>query len=201
MNFSHPLFWKALLPRFRLHGRGSRDFLQGQTTAEIIHPEKNDEYLRTCWLSPTGRLKALLEVRFIGQDAEVTLLGGNSQNLLKGFDQVNFPSDQVELQSIGDIQRVQEISYKRPWSKCQVEWLLPSESISSAFDGSQSASENQVEEWRIRQGLPIGIGIFIELSMFSGAAIILSVLGEVVVASHTVAINIASLFFITLFIS
>ena len=44
-------------------------------------------------------------------------------------------------------------------------------------------------------GLPIGIGIFIELSMFSGAAIILSVLGEVVVASHTVAINIASLFF------
>ena len=44
-------------------------------------------------------------------------------------------------------------------------------------------------------GLPIGIGIFIELSMFTGAAIILSVLGEVVVASHTVAINIASLFF------
>ncbi len=44
-------------------------------------------------------------------------------------------------------------------------------------------------------GLPIGIGIFIELSMFSGAAIILSVLGEIVVASHTVAINIASLFF------
>lgn len=44
-------------------------------------------------------------------------------------------------------------------------------------------------------GLPIGIGIFIELSMFSGAAVILSVLGEVVVAAHTVAINIASLFF------
>ena len=44
-------------------------------------------------------------------------------------------------------------------------------------------------------GLPIGLGIFIELSMFSGAAIILSVLGEVVVAGHSVAINIASLFF------
>ena len=44
-------------------------------------------------------------------------------------------------------------------------------------------------------GLPIGLGIFIELSMFSGAAIILSVLGEIVVAGHSVAINIASLFF------
>jgi len=44
-------------------------------------------------------------------------------------------------------------------------------------------------------GLPIGMGIFFELSMFSGAAIILSVFGEIVVAGHTVAINIASLFF------
>ena len=47
----------------------------------------------------------------------------------------------------------------------------------------------------LKLGLPIGLGIFIELSMFSGAAIILSVLGEIVVASHSVAINIASLFF------
>lgn len=44
-------------------------------------------------------------------------------------------------------------------------------------------------------GLPIGMGIFFELSMFSGAAIILSIFGEIVVAGHTVAINIASLFF------
>ncbi len=44
-------------------------------------------------------------------------------------------------------------------------------------------------------GFPIGLGIFIELSMFSGAAIILGTLGETVVASHSIAINIASLFF------
>ena len=44
-------------------------------------------------------------------------------------------------------------------------------------------------------GFPIGFGIFIELSMFSGAAIILGILGETVVASHSIAINIASLFF------
>jgi len=44
-------------------------------------------------------------------------------------------------------------------------------------------------------GTPIGFGIFIELSMFSGAAIILGILGENIVASHTIAINVASLFF------
>ena len=45
-------------------------------------------------------------------------------------------------------------------------------------------------------GLPIGIGIFFELSMFSGSVIILKILfDEIVVASHAVAINIAALFF------
>ena len=48
---------------------------------------------------------------------------------------------------------------------------------------------------RFKLGFPIGFGIFIELSMFSGAAIILGILGETVVASHSIAINIASLFF------
>lgn len=43
--------------------------------------------------------------------------------------------------------------------------------------------------------MPIGFGIFIELSMFSGAALIISALGVGVIASHTIAINITSTFF------
>lgn len=58
---------------------------------------------------------------------------------------------------------------------------------------SYPSKETTTEVFKL--GLPIGIGIFVELSMFSGATIILAVLGEVVVASHAVAINIASLFF------
>ena len=61
----------------------------------------------------------------------------------------------------------------------------------SKFSKPSLATSKEV----LKLGLPIGLGIFIELSMFSGAAIILSVLGEIVVASHSVAINIASLFF------
>jgi MATE family multidrug resistance protein len=45
-------------------------------------------------------------------------------------------------------------------------------------------------------GLPIGFGIFIELSMFSGAGLIIAVLGPKILASHLIAINIASLFFV-----
>ena len=45
-------------------------------------------------------------------------------------------------------------------------------------------------------GFPIGFGIFIELSMFSGAGLIIAVLGPTILASHLIAINIASLFFV-----
>ena len=45
-------------------------------------------------------------------------------------------------------------------------------------------------------GFPIGLGIFIELAMFSGAALIISPLGKEVVAGHAIAMNIASFFFV-----
>jgi MATE family multidrug resistance protein len=44
-------------------------------------------------------------------------------------------------------------------------------------------------------GTPIGVGIFVEMSMFSGAAIIIGRLGEVILAGHAIAINIASIVF------
>ena len=61
----------------------------------------------------------------------------------------------------------------------------------SEFSPPKIATTREV----FKLGFPIGLGIFIELSMFSGAAIILGTLGETVVASHSIAINIASLFF------
>lgn len=47
----------------------------------------------------------------------------------------------------------------------------------------------------VKLGFPIGFGLFVELSMFSGAALIIGSLGASVVGAHTVAINIASVFF------
>ena len=47
----------------------------------------------------------------------------------------------------------------------------------------------------LKLGLPIGLGIFIELSMFSGAAIIIGQLGDKVLSGHAIALNIASIVF------
>ena len=61
----------------------------------------------------------------------------------------------------------------------------------SRFDGPSLKTSLEV----FRLGTPIGFGIFVELSMYSGAAIILAPLGETVVSGHAVALNIASIVF------
>ena len=47
----------------------------------------------------------------------------------------------------------------------------------------------------LKLGLPIGLAIFFEVSIFSTAAIILSPLGDIVVASHQIAISVTSQLF------
>lgn len=47
----------------------------------------------------------------------------------------------------------------------------------------------------LKLGIPISFGIFVELSMFSGAALIISFFGANTLAAHTVAINLVGLLF------
>jgi MATE family multidrug resistance protein len=62
----------------------------------------------------------------------------------------------------------------------------------SKFSGPNTETTREA----LKLGVPIGFGVFVELSMFSGAALILGSLGATVISAHTVAINIASVFFI-----
>ena len=47
----------------------------------------------------------------------------------------------------------------------------------------------------LKLGIPISFGIFVELSMFSGAALVISFFGASSLAAHTIAINLVGLFF------
>ena len=47
----------------------------------------------------------------------------------------------------------------------------------------------------LKLGIPIGIGIFAEMTMFSGAAIIIGQLGDKILSGHAIALNIASILF------
>ncbi|KGG13087.1 MULTISPECIES: folate-binding protein YgfZ [Prochlorococcus] len=155
MNLQDTFCWNNVFTLFCLRGEENKQFLHGQTTANILNVQSSN-LLRTCWLSPTGRFKALLEVQFLEEDIRFIVLGGDPENVLQGFQKVIFPSDKVEVKNIGNIRRLQKISIHKPWSQSYVEWCDPGETIPATFVDFQDAASSYIEEWRINQGLPIG---------------------------------------------
>ena len=145
------LHWDAAFPLLTLEGAGTRNFLQGQTSADVTDTPEG-ALVQTCWLTATGRLRALLELRLRANGADVLVLAGDATAVAKGFDQVIFPADRVRVQPITDQRRVQ------PLSKTSAAiWLDHDAPLPSNWT-SDPASPKQFERWRIEQGLAFGPG-------------------------------------------
>ena len=117
------------MPRLRLVGSGARAFLNGQTTVDFME-ESPPAFLRGFWLNTAGRVRALFEARLIDEGAELLVLGGDFDEVIKGFDQVIFPSDNVRLDLGSEIRRVQLLVTKQPDRFSNVQWILPGDSLS-----------------------------------------------------------------------
>ena len=145
------LHWDATFPLLRLDGAGTRNFVQGQTSADVTNTPEG-ALVQTCWLTATGRLRALLELRLRADGADVLVLAGDATAVSEGFDQVIFPADRVRLQPITEQRRVQPLS-----SNSVALWLDHNSPIPADWI-SDPADPQQFERWRIEQGLAIGPG-------------------------------------------
>ncbi len=157
MIFERQLLWDETKPLLKLLGNGSRAFLNGQTTADFSEV-KQGSFVRGCWLNTLGRVRALFEARLIAEGAELLVLGGDFDEVKKGFDQVLFPADNVLIDSSQKIRRVQNLEKQQPERFDQVAWLLPEQSLPKALEGSESLSPLNFDRWRMEHGLPIGPG-------------------------------------------
>ena len=144
--------WDATFPLVRLNGAGARDFLQGQTTADL-RDAADGELRQSCWLTATGRLRALLELRLDSEGADVLVLAGNPETLSVGFDQVIFPADRVRLGEGRQQRRVQPLT-----PDAAPTWLLSGETLPTAMEGSNALDPLETERWRLQQGFPPGDG-------------------------------------------
>ena len=144
--------WDASLSCLRLNGAGARDFLQGQTSADL-NAAQPDTLLTSCWLTATGRLRALLEIRLDAQGADVLVLAGDAEAVRKGFDQVIFPADRVRLTSMHRQRRLQALKADGPvtWLDAEAPWPEP-------WRGLAPADDRMLELWRIQRGWPSGAG-------------------------------------------
>ena len=152
VNINPSLFWDQMKPLIRLKGVGCRDFLQGQTSADFS-TLKAGQLLKSCWLSATGRVRALLEIRLDEEGADVLVLSGDVNVLTKNFEDVIFPADQVQIQEVLKIRRLQEMD-KCEFDQNKVEWVLTGQSPTDFWNGLNRADSYQFESWRLKQGLP-----------------------------------------------
>ena len=144
------IHWDEAFPLLRLDGVGARDFLQGQTTADLSRVADGVLEL-SCWLTATGRLRALLELRFDGTGADVLVLAGDAQAVSRGFDQVIFPADRVRLVASGRQRRVQGFE-----PAGSVWWLEEEQPLPDALVGSTRLENDALERHRLQQGFPPG---------------------------------------------
>ncbi|AII47806.1 glycine cleavage T-protein [Synechococcus sp. KORDI-52] len=146
------LFWDAQVARLRLNGSGARQFLQGQTSADLNALASGD-LLQTCWLTATGRLRAVLELRLDAEGADVIVLAGEASAVRAGFDQVIFPADRVRLQPLAPLRRLQ---WLEPHAAAL--WCDPDAALPEPWASGQPASAAAFEQWRLQSGFPPGPG-------------------------------------------
>ena len=142
--------WEATFPLLRLNGAGARDFLQGQSTADLRQTTAGD-LVQSCWLTATGRLRALLELRLDDQGADVLVLAGDAEALATGLDQVIFPADRVRLGERRCQRRVQELA-----ADSQAIWLDAEAPLPAELAGSKPLDQAALERQRLQQGFPPG---------------------------------------------
>lgn len=105
MNGStHPWDWQPRQPAYarlavsviRLEGSGSRRFLHGQTSAAIELAQPG-QWISSCCITPTGRMRALAEVLVDHDGAWLVISAGAGTEVHQALDRVLFPADQVRL--------------------------------------------------------------------------------------------------------
>ena len=162
------LRWDTTFPVLRLEGSGARDFLQGQTSADLS--SSTDVFMHSCWLTASGRLRALLEIRFDQTGADVMVLAGDADSVQQGFDQVIFPADRVRLLGRQARRRLQALSTPETTTanattasattpvETDIAWLDGSDALPEPWAQRPPVDADALERWRLEQGWPSGEG-------------------------------------------
>ena len=145
--------WLEKFDCFAIVGKDSKRFLNGITTGNII--DLKNKVLKTCWLSPNGILKSLLEVNCLENQLEVIVFVGNTCEIRNYFNDIIFPSDDVSLSETFSINRIQEVDDMNSW-RINQPMFLKNEDKEYAFykNNPNIINNNDLQLWKIKQALP-----------------------------------------------
>ncbi len=145
--------WIEKFDCFSITGKDSKRFLNGITTGNII--DLNNKVLKTCWLSPKGILKSLLEINCLDNKLEVIVFAGNTGEIRKYFNDIIFPSDDVLLSETFSITRLQQIDEISSWRITQpIFFKNENKQYDFYKNNPKLINTNDLQLWKINQAIP-----------------------------------------------
>ena len=145
--------WLEQFDCFVVEGKDRKRFLNGITTGNII--DLNNKVLKTCWLSPNGVLKSLLEINCLENQLEVIVFVGNTCEIRKYFNDIIFPSDDVSLSETFSINRLQEVDDMNSWRINQPVFFKNEDKEYDFYNNNPNKmNSNDLQLWKINQAIP-----------------------------------------------
>ena len=146
-------FWLEKFDCFSITGKDSKRFLNGITTGNIV--DLNNRVLKSCWLSPNGILKSLLEINCLENELKVIILVGNTSEIKKYFNDIIFPSDDVSLSDTFSINRLQQVDDMNPWRITQPVFFKNEDKKYDVYNNNPNLMNiNELQLWKINQAIP-----------------------------------------------
>ena len=146
-------FWHEKFECFSLMGKDARKFLNGITTSDILNLE--NKVIKTCWLTPNGVLRSLIEINFLDINLEVIVLAGNTHEIIDYFNQIIFPADDVFLSEPFFIHRIQEIDESNSWRTFQPIFFKTEDKEFEIYKNKLNLlNSNDLKIWKINQAIP-----------------------------------------------
>ncbi len=145
-------YWLEEFDALSIKGKDSNRFLNGLTTSNM---NLQNEVVQTCWLTPKGALRAILEIYFYENHKIIIALEGDLYEIKKFFEDMIFPSDDILLSNIFKHFRIQEVDESIPWREgCPK--LIKETNIEEYLKKNNFEVFDQVRlaEWKILQALP-----------------------------------------------
>ena len=146
-------YWLEEFEVLSIKGKDSNRFLNGLTTSNM---NLQNEVVQTCWLSPKGALRAILEIYFYENHIVIIALEGDLYEIKKFFEDMIFPTDDISLSDVYKNFRIQEVDENTPWRDgCPK--LIKENNIEEYIKKNNFTvfDKLRLKEWKILQALPI----------------------------------------------
>ena len=145
-------FWLEEFESFYVEGEGSKRFLNGITTNNMI---LDVPFIKACWLNPKGILRALLEIHIYKDKLLLINLEGNIREIKDFCENMIFPSDKVRLSDNFPVFRLQKFEKDQPWRKFEPKIFINKDPKKYCLDNQiELLKSSNLEVLKILQAIP-----------------------------------------------